>query len=114
MKTRDDHIEFLKLNHLSVAATAWNGFQEKGRGVIVVLCDQHDEMMRTVPFDFMPEGDLAKMIKPWKGSKEGKMISDYDPEKEVVIMFARSQWERHDTSCYRFPTPTPPPVAAEM
>ena len=114
MKTRDDHLAFIKLNHVAIAATAWEGFQEKGRGVVCVLCDEHDEMKKMVPFSFMPLLDVKKMIQPWKGTKEAKMIYACDPKTELVIVFVRSNGNRHQTSCYRITPPTPPPLAAEM
>ena len=89
MKTRDDHIEFLRLNGVRVAACAWNGFQAKGRGLVCVLCELENEVLRTVPFDFMPEKDAAKLFKPWAGSKESRMLAAYDPAMEVVICFVR-------------------------
>ena len=61
MKTREEQIEFIKLNQVAVAACAWTGFRAKGRGLVYVLCDQHDEGTGTVPFGFTPEKDVSKM-----------------------------------------------------
>ena len=39
MKTREQQIDFIRLNGVRIAACAWNGFQEKGRGMIFVPSD---------------------------------------------------------------------------
>jgi hypothetical protein len=54
MKTREQQIEFIRMNGVSVASFAWNGFEKKGRGMVCVLVDLENELQRTVPFDFMP------------------------------------------------------------
>ena len=115
MKTRDDHIEFLRMNGIRVASCAWSGFQKKGRGMVCVMADLENELQRTVPFDFMPATDAAKLFKPWTGSKESRMVAAYDPEMEVVICFVRKgEGDRTDIDSYRFKTTPAPPAAAEM
>jgi len=113
MKTRDEHIEFLRLNLPAIAACAWTGFQAKGRGLILVDCNQHDEAMRTVPFDFMPEQNVSKLIDPWYGTKEARMIAEYDPKIEIITGFYRSDEDRQDFDCYRLKPNPAPPIAAE-
>ena len=114
MKTREEHIEFIKLNMAAVAACAWTGFQAKGRGLVYVLCDQHDEGTGTVPFGFTPEKDVSKMITPWYGTREARMVAGYDPQIEVVVGFSRSEGKSLDFDCYRIKPNPAPPVAAEM
>ena len=70
MKTRDGQIEFIRLNGVRIAACAWNGFRDKGRGMICVLSDLENESLRVCPFDFIPATDAAKLLKPWIGSRE--------------------------------------------
>jgi len=114
MKTRDSQIEFIKLNGVRVAACAWDGYRTKGRGVVCVLSDLHNEELRLVPFDFMPEVDASKLIKQWYGSKEARMVAGYDPHKEVVICFVRKAAEdQTDIDCYKIQTRPVPPEAAE-
>lgn len=115
MKTRDDHIEFLRLNGVRVAACAWNGFQAKGRGLVCVLCELENELLRTVPFDFLPATEAAKLFKPWAGSKESRMLAAYDPAMEVVICFVRKgEDDRTDIDSYKIKTRPAPPAAAEQ
>ena len=112
MKTRDDHIEFLRMNGVRVAACAWNGFQAKGRGLVCVLCELENEVLRTVPFDFLPEPDAATLFKPWAGSKESGMLAAYDPATEVVICFVRKgEGDRTDIDSYKIKTRPGPPAA---
>jgi hypothetical protein len=114
VKTRDDQIEFIRLNGVRLAACAWNGYQQKGRGMVCVLSELHNELLRQVPFDFMPEIDAPKLFKPWNGSKESKMLAVYDPEIEVVICFMRKGAnDGTEIDSYKVITLPTPPIAAE-
>jgi hypothetical protein len=114
MKTRDDHIEFLRMNRVRVAACAWNGFLAKGPGMVGVLCELENEVLRTVPFDFLPVTDAGKLFQPWVGSKESRMVAAYDPATEVVICFVRKgAGDRTDIDSYKIKTRPAPPAAAE-
>ena len=114
MKTREEHIQFIRLNLTALVACAWTGFVAKGRGLVCVLSDQHDESTRMVPFDFMPEKEASKLIKPWYGTKEARMVTGYDPQIEVIIGFVRSHGNKLTFDCYRLKSNPAPPDAAEM
>jgi hypothetical protein len=115
MKTREQQIDFIRLNGVRIAACAWNGFQEKGRGMIFVPSDLENESLRVCPFDFMPETDASKLLKPWAGTREAGMVETYDPNIEVVICFVRkAEEDRTDIDSYRFKTRPAPPDAAEQ
>ena len=115
MKTRDDQIEFLRMNGVRVSASAWNGFQDKGRGAVCVLSELENEVLRTVPFEFMPKKDAPKLLKPWVGSREWKMVESYDPEVEIVVFFL---WKGQDggtmIDSYKIRSNPGPPAAAEQ
>ena len=114
MKTRDEQIEFVRMNGVRVAACGWSGYQTKGRGMVCVLSDLHNEVLRQVPFDFMPEADAAGLFKPWIGSREQRMVAGYDPETEIVICFVRKGGdEQSEIDAYRIKTRPAPPAAAE-
>ena len=100
---------------MRVASCAWNGFQNKGRGLVCVLSDLENELQRTVPFDFMPATDAANLFKPWAGSREKGMVEIYDPKSEVVICFVRKgEGDITDIDCYKIRTTPTPPDAAEQ
>ena len=114
MQTRDEQIEFIRLNGVRIAACAWNGYQAKGRGMVCVLSDLHNEVLRVVPFDFLPEIDAPKLFKPWAGSREARMVAGYDPTTNVVICFVRKDGEeKTDIDAYNIQTRPAPPLAAE-
>ena len=114
MMTRDSQIEFLRINGVAIAACAWNGYKANGRGMVCVLSDLENEVLQQVPFDFMPEIDASKLIKPWYGCKEARMVSGYDPQKEVVICFVRNAKEdKTNIDAYKIITRPAPPDAAE-
>ena len=113
MKTRQEHIDFIWLNRVAIAACAWNGHQNMGRGLVCVLCDQENGTTRTVPFDFMKTADAEKLLAPWKESKEEKMVSTYDPEMEVVISFVSSSGTGLNFDSYLLRLNPRPPIAAD-
>ena len=109
MKTRTEQLEFIRLNLTALSYCAWQGYQAKGRGVVYVFVDDHNEATQMVPFDFLPDGEAAKMIKDWHRNRESRLVAEYDPTTEAVVLFVRSKGERIDVDCYRFkPRPSPP------
>ena len=111
---RCEQIEFIRLNGVRIAACAWNGYQAKGRGMVCVLSDLHNEVLRVVPFDFLPEIDAAKLFKPWAGCREARMVAGYDPTTNVVICFVRKDGEeKTDIDADNIQTRPAPPLAAE-
>jgi hypothetical protein len=90
MMTSDGHIEFLRRNAVEIAACAYAGHKADGRGLVVVDVDRHDEATGTVPFQFTPERLLAKTIRPYYGTRAAEMVSQYLPEKEVVVAFIQT------------------------
>ena len=57
-----------------------DGFHQKGRGMVCVPSDLQIESLRVCPFDFMPETDASKLLKPWAGTREAGMVEAYDPK----------------------------------
>jgi hypothetical protein len=114
MKTHDEQIEFIRLNGRRIAACAWRGYQDKGRGLVCVTSDLHGALMPQISFDFLPEIETSKVIDPWYGTKESRMVSSYDPRTEVVIaFFHRAADERTDIDSYKIKTRPAPPMANE-
>jgi len=91
LRVRDDQLGFIKMNHQALSECSTEGFERYGRGVVLVDVEQHDQDMAIVPYDFLPTIDLAKIMTDLEASKEGELLRDYDPEVELVIVFA--WWE---------------------
>ena len=114
MKSRDEQINFIRLNGVSIAGCAWNSYLVRGRGMICILIDLQNELLKQVPFDFLPAGDAARLIESWDGSREQQMVTIYDPEKEVVVCFVKKDDDdRTQVDCYKIQTNPTPPVAAD-
>ena len=113
MKNREDHIDFLRRNSVRIAACAYEGHKTQGRGLVVVNVDSLNEATCTVEFQFFAERLLAKIIKPYYGTKESQMVSGYDPETEVVVCFIRTG-KKGAVDCYRITSNPSPKAAAEM
>jgi len=113
METRYQQIDFIRLNEGRIAGCAWNGFQQKGRGMVLVPSDRENESLRMCPFDFMPETDAATLLKPWAGAREAGMVNDYNPNIEVVICFVpKADGNRTEVDNYRLKTRPTRPAAA--
>ena len=50
------------MNVNALSYCAWQGYQAKGRGVVYVPVDEHNEATQMVPFYFLPEGEAALML----------------------------------------------------
>ena len=86
MSIRNSEIEFIRINGCRIAACAWNGYKARGRGLVCVL-NNLDNDLRQVPLNFLSRLDASEVLEDWYGQKESKLVSDYDPEKEVVVCF---------------------------
>ena len=113
MKTRTEQIEFIRMNVNALSYCAWQGFLDKGRGLIYVPVDECNEVTQMVPFYFLPEGKAVRIVKEWRKNRESRMVAEYDPKTELVVRFVRSKGNRIDVDCYRFQTRPAPPMAME-
>jgi hypothetical protein len=116
MRTRAEQLDFIRLNLNALAFCAWQGYQANGRGVVCVLVDEHNENTQLVPFDFLPDGEAAEMVKDWRQNRESQLVAEYDPTTEVVVMFGHTKEGREDyfnVDCYRFRSRPAPPMAEE-
>jgi len=95
-------------NHfMQLAAVAWMGYQKDGRGMVVVIPtvrDASDRITRAT-LSFMPLATVPNM-----GSFDmpalRKRIEQYDPEQQVVAIFANSPFPGSYT--LRHPDINPP------
>lgn len=113
MKTRTEQIEFIRLNFNAISYCAWQGFLDKGRGLVHVPVDEHNEVTQMVPFYFLPEGEADRIFKKWRQNRESRMVAEYDPKTEAVVLFVGSKGKRIDFDCYRFKSWPVPPMAEE-
>ena len=109
MNTRAEHIAFVRLNGPQISARAWQRYQEAGRGMICVMCEEHNEALRMVPYEFLPAAQAAKLVESWEGSREQRLVAEYDPDLEVIVCFlSQEHGERTKVDTYRIkPTPSP-------
>jgi hypothetical protein len=102
MKTRNEQVGFLSRNGESIAAFAQSEYQAHGRGMVCVLSDYYNLESGQVPITFATLAQAPEIIEDWNGSKEKRLVSSYDPEKEFVVMFIRTVNKRKtDYDAYR-------------
>ena len=104
INTKEAQIQFIQLNAARLASCA----RGKGRGIVCVV--HHEELLNQAPFGFLPEADASKLINPWYGSEESKLVSGYDSKNEVVICFIHqgADGNKIGLDCYKistFPAP---------
>ena len=101
MNTRAEHFAFVRLNGPQISARAWERYQEAGPGMICVMCEEHNEALRMVPYEFLPAAQAAKLVESWGG--------EYDPDLEVIVCFlSQEHGERTKVDTYRIrPMPSP-------
>jgi hypothetical protein len=77
--------------------------------MICVVCEQHNEILRTVPYDFLPAAKAAELIESWDDSRERRLVAEYDPDLEVDVSFlSQETGGRTKVDTYRIrPTPSP-------
>ena len=113
MKTRTEQLEFIRMNVNALSYCAWEGFLDKGRGVVCVHVDEHNKSTQRVLVYFLSEGEVVLMAKGWRKNHETRMVPDYDPKTEAVVLFVRSKGKRINVDCYRFQPRPAPPMAVE-
>ena len=93
MDTADGHETLIKAQWRDFAAFAWQQYQARGRGAVVV------DLKRAVE-DGNPGGhiptyyvaDSSEQLKArggWPSAEIAEVIQDYDPEQDVVFLFIR-------------------------
>jgi hypothetical protein len=109
MNTRAEHIAFVRLNGPQISARAWQRYQEAGRGTICVMCEEHNEAPRMVPYEFLPAVQADSWSSRGMGHRSSALVAEYDPDLEVIICFlSQEHGERTKVDTYRIkPTPSP-------
>ena len=101
-KRREAHMRFIRQNIDLLLAAGWAGYQEHGRGAILVDAD------RAVP-DPQWEGGITpgqyvtpRMLQDagldWPDADLKRMVREYAPEREIVVAIL----EGSDADYYRF------------
>lgn len=101
IRTRDGQKGFIQMNYRALCENALTGFRAHGRGVILVEVEQHNPDLELVPYDFLPRAGLAKILDDLDTAHEGQLIRDYNPETELVIVFAWEEGKRTNFDSYR-------------
>jgi hypothetical protein len=94
------HNEFIQSQYLQLAAFAWDGYQEKGRGILLIMKNCGGNQLTYLGAD---EIHLAV------GSAPLPKVSKYDPETEIVVTI-NDHGRRSSSYVVTMPS-LPPPVA---
>ena len=113
MKTRTGQLQFIRMNANAISYCAWQGFLDEGRGVVCVHGDEHSQATQRVLVYFISEREAVLMLKGWRKNHETRMVPDYDPKTEAVVLFLKSKGKRIDVDCYRVQPRPAPPMAQE-
>ena len=112
MDSADSHQTLIRQQWKDFAAFAWNQYQEQGRGAVIVDFLQALKTGNTsqLPTYYVAEGsELLLKRGGWPDADIASVVSDYDPETEVVFIFVRLNGE---CFCYNVSDEMTPPMAA--
>ena len=104
-ETRDADLEFIKDNWGRLSATAWKGFQQKGKGAVFIhtaggtQLDSPQTKLTIVYAGEQGSADWGPVVK--------RMLEEYDPAKQVVFYIG----QKHDKRVYRLGMKPYPPAA---
>ena len=118
-ETRQTHMAFIAQNLDVAAATAWQGYRAMGRCALVVVTEWGDVRQPwtagITPVSVMARKKALKMlegINPPARSDLARLLRQYDPEREMVFCFLRTDY---GVSSYRVGSPRlTPPEAYEV
>ncbi len=90
----DNHVEFIHLNWDQLAAGAWEGFLEVGRGAMVIdLAAPHEHAHGGYWEENLTTGSYIPDQNPesgtptdWPTADVSQLVRAYDPEQEVVVV----------------------------
>jgi hypothetical protein len=100
VKSKKEHLNFIRERMLEITEHAYQGFLAHGRGAVVIDIDDK------VLFYFASASHLAKMIKPFEGTHLHQIVASYDHQTQIVVVVLGDDIGVHP---YRFRTDPPPP-----
>ena len=93
---RKRHIAFIQANWDQLAAEAYKGYIEHGRGMLVLSDDQFIDkpvgVLVKYGMGYMTEGSDIYVAagNEWPGDKEAKWVSEYDPNRTMLVAVMRT------------------------
>jgi hypothetical protein len=83
-------IEYFRVNTKKHAAMAWNGYQSKGKGVVIAKIHYEDgddnAAIISEPLEYLSENDpLVRESGGWSVELTDE-VRRYDPETEIVVL----------------------------
>lgn len=104
MNLPPSHVDFVRLNRVWLAAVAWEGHQEKGRGIVLVNSDVQ-MVLTDAQFRFLSASEYAATFKRGR-VVVSEMAARYDPEVGFVVGFlARDSRAMHFYAVVTTPAP---------
>jgi len=94
-EVHERHLAFIHANFEQLAAAAYKGYIEHGRGMLVLndadFIDKARGRFTQYRQAYMAKGnDVFKEAGgEWPGVKEARWVAEYDPERTVLIGFVR-------------------------
>jgi hypothetical protein len=96
MDTPDGHITFLRSQWRSFASFAWKKYLAQGRGAVVIdlRSATKDGSNLSIPTSYVAEqSDSLKRLGGWPNKEIADVVSEYDPEQDVIFIFLRLNGE---------------------
>jgi len=91
-----------------IAAKSWEGYQQVGRGVILIDGGTQ-EAISPNPMAYLSGKQVQEAEEDWPSENIARVVEKYIPESEMIVVV---KW-RGQVGMYRLKPPTAPPAAYE-
>jgi hypothetical protein len=98
-ESRQSHVDFIMLNWHLLGALAWRGYQVEGAGAIIINARKAKELwmigsgkvldIGRTPCLYLSQASMDR-VGGWPDVDTARMVHEYDPEEEVVLVILRS------------------------
>jgi hypothetical protein len=104
-----DHQDFLRSNLLPLLAEGWHGYEQEGRGAVIIEDRTADAgshwRERPIRFSYYSNQKAVSSNSGWPTRDIRRLVRDYNPHKQVVCVFlladnlcaAYKTWDRELT-----------------
>ena len=113
LDTPDAHIAFIRSQWRDFAGFAWRKYLAEGRGAIVVNlrnASKSADNLNVPTYYVAQASERLANLGGWPGEEISDVITDYDPEQDVVFIFLRLDG---DVFYYNVSDELTPPLACE-
>ena len=93
-----------------ISATSWAGYQQEGRGLILIDGGSVESAAPGGPLMYVSDKHMRAQEDGWPSEEMAGVVEKYNPEQEIIVVI---KW-RGEVGIYRLKSPIAPPLAYEQ